>query len=197
MNDQPIRPGSVAAAAVVIGGILIIALPQYTLSIVQIVMVAGAVVAGIYALEVSVPTTGWMSPFKWMSPFGRGDQPGRKGAKADEVRSIRSRLTGWRQPIQHGPPMPPEALAILRPIIRASLDLDTDDDAGLDSARSVLSPLTWGVLTSDRSRQPYWFQMLPPKKGEVAEAVHHVLDEIDRLGGGNGDPHAPFNPSRQ
>lgn len=196
MNEHFIRPRNVAAAAVVIGGVLIIALPQYTLSIVQIVIVAGSVVAGIYALEVNVPTTGWISPFKWMSPFSRGAHPGKKSATPDEIRSILSKLTGWRQTLEHGPPMPPEALNLLRPLIRAGLDLDAENETDLAAARSVLSPLTWAVLTSDQSRQPYWFQMLPPNKREVAEAVHHILDELERLGAGNGDSHPSFNPSR-
>jgi hypothetical protein len=44
------------------------------------------------------------------------------------------------------------------------------------------------VLTSDQLEKPYWFQLLPPNRREVAEAVHRVMDEVDRLDAFSDDP---------
>ena len=196
MNEHPRRPGEVAAA-VLIGGVLLIALPRHAMSIVQLVIVTVSVVAGLYALAVNVPPTGWMSPFKWMSPFGRATHFGRGGKESGEIESIHRKLSGWRQPIQNGPPMPSETLRLLKPLIRAALDLEPGDDAHLASARALLSPLSWAVLTSGASGQPYyWFKMFPPNRREVAEAVHSVLDEVARLPTGIEDPRAPDDTSQ-
>jgi hypothetical protein len=192
MNDPSIRPGNMVAATLMIGGILVVALPQHALSIAQIVIVASAVVTGLYALEVNVPATGWISPFKWMSPFRRrdGDHRGKGDKALDELRWIRRKLSGWRQPIQHGPPLPPETLGLLRPLIRTALDLSSEHNGDLASIRGELTPGTWAILASEGARQPYWFQMIPPNEKEVAETVHRVLDEIQTISAGTG----PFPP---
>jgi hypothetical protein len=150
-----------------------------------------AVVAGLFALALNVPPTGWLSPFKWLSPFGRPIRLERGGNGPDDIESIRSRLAGWRQPIQFGPPMPPDILRLLKPLIRAALDLGPDDEPPSASARALVSPLTWAVLTSDPPTNHYWFQRLPPDRRVVAEAVHSVLDELDRLTAGTGSPRPP------
>lgn len=182
MNGPRIQPRLILAATVVIGGILVLALPQFAMSILQIVIVTAAVVFGVFALESNVPETGWVSPFKWMSPFRRGSYSWRKGNKADEIGSIRRKLSGWRQPIPPCPPMPPEVLGLLRPMIQTVLGLPSEGMDDLAEARAYLSPGTFAVLASDPSKPPPWFLMLPPNKEEVAEAVHGILDELDRIG---------------
>ena len=49
MIERTLRAGSVTAAAVLIGGVLIVAVPQHMVSIVQVVVVTVAVAAGLYA----------------------------------------------------------------------------------------------------------------------------------------------------
>ena len=191
MNGHTPRPGDIAAAAVVIGGILVIAFPQYALSTIQVVIVTLAVVSGLYALALNVPPTGWLSPFKWLSPFGRSAHLEKGGSGPEDIDLLRSKLGDWRQPIHSGPPMPAETLRLLKPLIRATLDLDPDDEPPPPSARALVSPLTWAVLTSDPPTHSYWFQRLPPNRREVAEAVHGVLDDLERFAAGTGIPRPP------
>ncbi|MCA9739772.1 MAG: hypothetical protein KC645_19250, partial [Gemmatimonadetes bacterium] len=72
MSDPTLRAGPVTAAAIAIGGMVLLAAPQHAASIVKVVVATAAVAAGLHALSRSVPATGWMSPFRWMSPFARG-----------------------------------------------------------------------------------------------------------------------------
>lgn len=194
MNESVFRPANVAAGAVVIGGVLLVALPRYAVSIVQVVIVTVAAAWGLYVLAVHVPSTGWMSPFKWMSPFGRGVPP-RDGADgADELESIRSRLSGRRQPIEGGPALPPETLGLLQPLIREALALSSDDEAPAEVDREKVSPLTWAALTSDPMKDVHWLNSLPPDHRQVAEVVRRVLDDVERLASGAADPRRPMEP---
>ena len=194
MNERTLRIGNVAAAVVVIGGILLIARPQYALGIVQLVIASIAAAAALHALAASVPPTGWLSPFKWMSPFNRAvrTEEGQEGW--DEVASLRSKLSGRRQPMRHAPPMPPEIVRLLKPLIRQTLDLDPNDETQLASARRHLSPLAWGLLTSEPPTGSPWFRALRPNEREVAEVVHRVLDELDRLAAGGFEARRPSSP---
>jgi hypothetical protein len=149
MNERTLRIGNVAAAAVAIGGALIIARPQYALGIVQLVLASVGAAAALYALAANVPPTGWLSPFKWMSPFNRAARPEERRNGWDEMTSLRSKLSGRRQQMRNAPPLPPEVVRLLKPLIRQTLDLDPEDEAQLASARHFLSPLAWAVLTSD------------------------------------------------
>ncbi len=180
MSERALRPGNVAAAGALIGGVLVVALPQHGMSIVQLVIVTVAVSSGVYALAVNVPSTGWISPFQWMSPFNRAAGRRRPRARSDELRSIRTKLSGWRQRIENAPPMPPATLRLLKPLIASALDLDPDDEPHQGSARGPVSPLTWAVLTSEPLQRPYWFRTLRPNEGEVTQTVHAVLDDLDR-----------------
>ena len=188
MNGRALWPANVAAAAVLIGGVLIVALPQHALTIVQLVIVTTAVSVGVYALAVNVHPTGWISPFKWLSPFSRTAHQGRLGHRSDELDWIRAKLSGRRQHLENAPPMPPPILRQLKPLIAAALDLDLGDEPRLASARGRVSPLTFSVLTSEPLDRPSWFRMLPPNEREVAETVHRVLDDLDRLNSGNSPP---------
>ena len=195
MNERTLRSGSVAAAAVLIGGVLIVALPQHSVSIVQLVVVTVAAAAGLYALGANVPHTGWISPFKWRSPFSPGVRPGTAGQASDEMDSIRAKLSGRRQPIENGPAMPPEILRLLKPLIRIAHDLDPDDEAHQPPARGVLSPLTRAILTSDSLNESHWFRTLWSNEREVAEVVHSVMDDLDRLAAGTAGSQQPIDIS--
>ncbi len=192
MNGNPVQPGDFVAP-ILFGGGAIVVFPQYALSIIQIVIVTMAVLAAVYALAVNVPPTGWMSPFKLMSPFGDSAKQNGRGKTPDQIRLIRSSFGGWRQPMRYGPPMPPGALRLLRPLIWEALDLGPGDEWVLKLARARLSPLSWAVLESGFSRRPFWFFWSPPNQREVAEITQMVLDEVDRIASGTENP-IPFFP---
>jgi len=180
MNRRAFPPEN-GAAVLVIGGVFLAVFPQYTLSTIQVVIVTTAVMAALFALEANVPSTGWMSPFRWMSPFGRPYPTRRVRRETDELRTMRATFSGWREPLPPGPPLPADTLRLLRPLIRGTLGLDMESESQLDAARKTLSPATWAVLTSDQRQKPFWFQMLPPNPRQVAEAAHRVMNELDRL----------------
>jgi hypothetical protein len=143
VNERTLRPSRLAAAAALIGGILLIALPQHAMSIVRLVIVTIAVGSALYVLAVHVPTTGWISPFKWMSPFSRGSVRVRRRRRVGELDVLRSSLGGRRQPVEGGPALPPAIVRTLQPMITLALDLDArllrraaldGHDAGPDAA---------------------------------------------------------------
>jgi len=180
-----------AAAALLIGGMLVIIFPRYALSILQLVVITVGVAAGLYALAVNVPATGWMSPFRWMSPFGRIVRSGPAPDRSAELRSIHSKLAGWRQPLGGGLSLPLDTISLLKPLIRESLGLDPRDESGWRSAQHRLSPLSWRVLTYDPPRGLDGFIKLPPNQLRVAEVVGAVLDEVDRISSRSGSLSLP------
>ena len=200
MNERNLRPANVAAAALVIGGVLLVALPRHALSIVQLVVLTAATAAALYALAANVPPTGWMSPFKWMSPFVGTVRPARDELSSHETDAIRSKLAGRRIPVAGAPPMPPEALRVLKPLIRSALDLGPDDSVRTAARNARLSPLTWSILRCETDTTLGWLGMVRPNEREVADVVHHVLDELARLdAGGRTTPatlasHHPHTP---
>lgn len=179
MNETTLRPGSIALAAVVIGGALIAILPPYAMSIVRLVIATVAAAAGLYALGVNAPPAWWASPFdrrRWRLRMRNG---------ADDIARIRSRLSGWRQPTGEMP-LPADVVALLKPLIESALERQGVDAEALEVAGSMyaLSPATRAVLQTDvRDRAP-WYRLVPPQAGAVATAVHDVLDDLDRLGNG-------------
>jgi hypothetical protein len=195
MTERSVGFGD-AAAILVVSGVVIIALPTHALSVVQLAVVAVAMLACGFALTALVPPAGWVAPFKAMSPFGRRSGVDAGDAGSDEIRTIRSRLSGWRQPIAHGPALPPETLLHLRPLIRTALHLDPDDESQWTSAARRVSPLTWAVLTSDSEGQTSRFWLHPPNSRHVAEAVHKVLDEIERISAGAHHPDTSIDHNR-
>lgn len=172
---------SFAAAVVTLGGILIALLPQHALGIVQLVLLSIAAGAGLHALSIHVPQTGWLSPFKWLSPFADPARPARRRHGSDEMDSIRSRLAGRRQTIQGSAPLPPEAIRLLQPVIQTTLGVDPSDRRQMMRARNRLSTATWSILAAAPLVRPYWFRTVRPNQWEVAEVVHDVLDELERL----------------
>jgi hypothetical protein len=187
MNEQTFRPVSLAPAAVLIGGVLIALMPRHALNILRLIIVTIAASAGLHALGMNSPPTWWSSPFdrkvRW--PWAR------RGF--DEIEWIRDEMSGWRQRIHGSPPLPPEVVRLIRPLIESAIGRHgfdaTDVDAG-DPIRRLVSPLTWVVLTADIDRRVRWYRMVPPDRAEVASAVHEILDDIDRLNG-TPDTHQP------
>lgn len=179
MNTGALRPSNVAAAAVVIGGGLLVLWPTHVMSIGRIVILTVAIAAALHVLATHVPATGWISPFKWMSPFNRRDpKRGRRGP--DELELIHSYLTARRQPVEDAPPVPPAVLRILQRLISAKLQV-TPRAARAGSARDRerVSPLTWAVLTAEPMRRPTWWSTLAADPDEVARLVRHVLDDLE------------------
>lgn len=178
MIERTFRPANIAAASLVIGGLLLIARPEYAISIVQLVIVTIAAAAGLYALAVNAPAA-W-----WLSPFDRTVRSRQRRRGYDETDRIRATMGGRRQEFPKGPAMPPETLRLLQPLIRVALEregLDHADVAARETARALLSPRTFAVLMSDARKRPPWFRMLPPDEAGTAEVVRHVLDDLDRL----------------
>lgn len=185
MSDR-LRTPNVAAAAVFLGGLAVVARPEHVLSIVQVVLVTIAAAAGLYALAVHVPPTGWMSPFKWMSPFLPDTRAGRR---TDDLRPLRSLMSGRRQPVEGAPPLPPGVIRVLQPLIRGALQSDpTRTDLPRDAEYQV-SELTWAVLKAEPLKRPPWYRSRWPNRREVAEVVHHVLGDVERLTHGSPAPH--------
>lgn len=192
MNERALWPGNVAAGAVLIGGILLVAFPRHALSIVQLVVMTIAAGAAIYVLAVNVPTAGWISPFKWLSPFSLTAHPDRLGHRSDELELIRGKLSSRRQKLEDGPAMPPAVLRQLKPLIAAALDVDVRDEKQLRTARARLSRVSYAVLTAHPLERTSWFNTVPGDEVEVVRTVHQVLDDLDRLStGGHPTPMSP------
>lgn len=190
MSENILRPAHIAAAAVTIGGALAILLPQHGMSLVRLVIVTVAAAAGLYALTIQAP------PAWWMSPFDRRHRRGRHGAGRDDVDWIRSTLAGRRQPIDGGPPLPPQALALLQPLIRTALDregIDPGDGTAVDSTGTRLAPITIAVLAARPLTHPSRRRTLRPDERQTASAVDAVLDDLERLAAGGTGPPAPID----
>jgi hypothetical protein len=178
--ERTFRPANIASAALVLGGLLLILRPQYAVSIVQLVLVTIAAAAGLFALAVNAPAA-W-----WLSPFDGTFRTARRRRGYDETDRIRATMAGRRQEFPHGPALPPETVRLLQPLIRATLQregLDPADRESRETARAMLSPLSYGVLMSDARKRPAWYRMLPPDERSTADVVRRVLDDLDRLAG--------------
>ena len=186
MNERTFRPANIAAAAVLIGGLISLILPQHGASILRLVIVTIAAAAGVHALAVRAPPAWWRSPF---------DQArNRRGRKErDEIDWIRSKLTGPRQRITRGRAVPPETLRLLQPLIESALEregLDPTDGASVESARDLLGPLTQVVLASDPLKRGSRLRMVRPDAAATAVVVHAVLDDLARLSDGSRPLHS-------
>lgn len=196
MNVRMLAPANVAAAAVLIGGALVVALPGHATSIVRLVVLTTAAAVVVHAVASVVPewtATGW-------SPFGRAARREGETSASGEIDRIRSRLSGRRQRIGDGPPLPPETVRLLQPLIRVALEREGLGCGKL--ARTSLSPLTLAVLAADPLQRPNWFRTHRPDGRQVAEIVHGVLDDLDRLSGAQGasrhaDPPSPLDASQE
>lgn len=196
MSGRAPGPAAVAAAATAIGGLLIVALPRQASGIVQLVLVTIAAGAALHALGTHVPPAGWLSPFKWLSPFAGPDRAKLRQHGSDEIDSVRARLAARRQRTEGGPPLPPDTLRLLRPVLETALDVDVTDPSDMADARRRLSPAAWSVLATEPLPRSYWFRTVRPNEWEVAEVVHEILDEIDELPlAARGAKPAPLHPT--
>ncbi|HEX6363634.1 MAG TPA: hypothetical protein VFZ93_11790 [Albitalea sp.] len=170
MNEHALRPGFMAAAAVALAGVLIVLLPQHAASIARLAVVTLAASAGLYALAVHAPAA-W-----WRSPFDRHADDAPRARSADEVEWIRSTLNARRQPVANGPDLPPQTLRFLQPLIRAALERH-----GVEADH--LAPRTRAVLDARPLDHAPWYRTHGPDGRAVADVVHSILDELDRLDG--------------
>jgi hypothetical protein len=194
MNEQALRFRNVAAATLLIGGVLIVALPRYAATVVQLVIATVGISGGVYALAAHVPPTGWLSPFRWLSPFGGSGRLGRRRRQRTAIEHIRSRFAGRRQRLVRGPPLPPAVLRQMQPVIAAALNLDPRDPTQLAAARGRVSPLTFAVLTCVPMERPSWLRTVRPDPPRVAEAVHRILDDLGLPATGDLDAHPSVDP---
>lgn len=194
MNPRYLHPLNVTSGALVLGGVLIFVVPGEVISTIQLVVVTAAAATGLHVLAASVPSSGWISPFKWMSPFDPALHRRSRVRGSDEIASISSKLSGRRQRIGGGLAMPPETLRLLDPLIRGALDLNPEDDPALHHGAGSLSQLTRTILNSDPLRDPPWYRTSRSNPQEVADDVLYVLDELDRITTGIEVRRHPIEP---
>jgi hypothetical protein len=184
VNERTPGPAHVATAAIVIGGVLILVMPQHGMSILRLVAVTVAAAACLHAFTVNAPPT-W-----WKSPFDRGMRAGQR-RQPEELDWIRAGLSGRRQQVVDGPPLPPGTLRLLQPLIRSALEqegVDPDEADGGESAGALLSPLARGILVTQPLPRPTRAGTIGPDEWRTADAVQSVLDELARLDSGGCDP---------
>lgn len=181
MNERVFRPGTLVAAAVAIGGAVLLVLPHHAWSVGRLVVLTIASGMALHALAVNAPPTWWLSPFD--RPLTRT-----RGREGDETAWIRTTLSGRRQRITQGQALPPETLRQLQPLLRMTLaraGIDPDDVAARDR---VLSPLAQAVLTAEPLRAPVWSRTVRADPAHTAALVQTLLDELERL----ADPTVPI-----
>jgi len=178
MTEHAFRPGEVASSALMIGGILVAVVPRHAMAIAQLVVVTMAVVAVRHLLARSVPPTGWLSPFKWMSPFGRREGRRRGGRGPHGFATIRSKMSGWRHPFPTGLTLPPGAVGLLKPLIRDALDIEPDSEIPPTPEHPTVSPLTQAILECDPPKGVDRLRWIPPDSERVAEVVLTVLGDL-------------------
>ncbi len=189
MTAEALRPLRLVGAALVLGGLVIALTPRHALLVVELVLVTIAAGVCLYALASNVPPTGWISPFKWLSPFGGERRAERRLHGADQIRGIRAKLGGRRQRLEGAPPMPPEVLRMLQPVMSSALDVDLEDRPAVEATRARLSPHAWAILATEPLPRSYWLTTVRPNAWEVAAVVADVLAEIHHV------PTAPKEPS--
>jgi hypothetical protein len=177
MSPEVLRPLRVAAAALTLGGILVVLNPDRLPSVAQVVLLTLAAAAVLRVPLVAVPVVWWTSPFD-----RKGDGEGDRGP--DELEAIRTRLAGRRQRVPQGPALPPDVVRLLRGMIRRALEregLDLETEVGLLEARTRVSPRAWGILTCPVLSRTSRFRTRRPDPSRVARAVQAVLDEVEEL----------------
>lgn len=191
MTAGAFRLGDVAAATLFLGGLLLALAPGYALPIVELVLVTLAGGACVYALSANVPPTGWISPFKWLSPFGGERRTERRLHGADEIEGIRAKLSGRRQRLPAAPPMPPDLLRLLQPLVAAALDIEEGDRAAQEAARHRVSDRAWSILVAEPLPRPYWIATVRPNPWEVAVVVTDLLSELEEVSTARPGPPTP------
>jgi hypothetical protein len=182
LNERLVGLVAVGGAAVAIGGVLLVLMPESASGTLRLVLLAAAGAAALYALAALVPegsVAGW-----WASPFDPPEGQPRSVSTAGEAVRIRSRLAARRQPLAGAPPLPIETLRLLKPLIEVALvraGMDPADEGQRRSARPVLAPLTWAVLESEPWKPPKRAWAARADERQVADLVLRVLDDLERL----------------
>lgn len=197
MSHPLLRSLGVAAAAAVIGGLVVIVLPHQAGDILHLVIVTAAAAVSIQILAATIPE--WAAARWMLSPFKQRRLPGAATDEhTDELSRIRDELSRRRQRMADGTPMTSATLRRLQPHVRVALEREGLGPAhGPDqaAARTRLSPLSWTVLTNEPLAWKDWYQTRRPGPVQVAEVVHHVLDDLERLSPGYA-PRSPGNAPR-
>lgn len=195
MTSLALRPRNVSAGALLIGGGLLAVFPTHALTIVNLTVVTAALSFAVHALAANVPPSGWISPFRWRSPFASGAHRGATGHRADEIGHIRNLIGGRRQEVPGAPPMPPGVLRILRALIASALDISLRDREAVRACRRTVSPLTFAVLTCVPHRRTTIWNTRRGDAHEVTAVVHRILDDLDRIApGGEARRTSPERP---
>lgn len=178
-NPSALRPRSVAWAAVVLGGLLLIGSPRHLPSIAQLVVATLAATGGLFV------AVRLMRPAIWMSPFNPGDRPRSFGEMRTEIDRIRARFSGRRTLVAPGLLLPPEVVRMLQPLIA-----EMAERAQCSTDR--LPPTCRAILRFEPSASPLGARRRRPDERGVALTVHRVLDELDTLTGGPSFSHSPL-----
>lgn len=175
MNDSVLRPGHVAAAALTLGGLLLLGVPSRAPGIVRLVLVTIAAAGAVYALLVHGGPTLRLSPFRW-SARPDGDE-----AAAFDAHRLRAALGGRRHRVAGGRPLPPSTIRLLQPLIEAHLlheGAGPDEPYRRGAALRRLAPETRAILSHDATVTPPWFRTRRPAPAETARVVEAVLDDL-------------------
>lgn len=175
MNERTYRPANIAAAAVVIAGLLIVLAPQHAPSIVRLGLVTVAAAAGLYTLAQRAPPAWWLSPFEQLRTT-----PAR--VESDEIGWIRAKLSAPRQRLADGTPLPPETVRLLQPLIESALQREGIDPADRHAAGRMLSSQTRAVLTWHPPKRRLGLSLRSDPRA-TADIVHAVLNDLERLTG--------------
>ena len=162
-----------AVGVLVVGGNALVLDPASAPGVAQGMIGALALVAALHVAGRRAPGARWTSPFD--TGIGGRNAP----AEADETARIRARFAGRRLPLDDaGTALPPETLRLLQPLI-----------ADVAARRGpAVSPLTRAVYEADPTMQPSRWTTSRPAPATVAEIVHAVLDDLDRLDAPLSDP---------
>src|SRR5690606_6710799 len=87
---------------------------------------------------------------------------------------------GRRQTIPDGPPLPPETLRLLQPLIAGALER-AGIPADTETRVSVLSPAAEAVLRAEALSHIGWRGTVRPDARATAAVVHRILDEVATL----------------
>lgn len=173
--------GETAAAVMLFGGLLLIAMPRHAATIARLLLVALSTVAALWAITRVMPeggVSGW-----WRSPF---DPPGTRRAAGPRgaIERVRASLAARRQRVPGGRPLPAETIRMVQPLIAVALErrgLDPNDATHGPAIERTLSPLALGVLTRDPRYLPRWYETRRPDARRTADAVRRILDELESL----------------
>ena len=197
MSWRTLPAANTIAATLLIGGALLVLLPERAVAILQLMLASVAVAAAVHVLVIVVPE--WSGGLSW-SPFAGGRRPEVQVTESKEVDRIRAMLSGRRQKLGHGSAVPPETVHLLTPVIRSALEregLDPDDPDRSEVARAAVSPLTWSVLRTEPQNWLPWYRGRRASDAATAEVVHHVLDDLERFAKGGYEQEFPSDPTRQ